>query len=138
MSTQVPDFSNLFFSSDKSVELIKKITDRTRQGKIVWQKTGNGLAAHVPGKLHMSFIEAPFSILSSPRWVLFVVREESGNQVLKVENKDSGVPTGSIPLAALLVGGDPLVRAVTELHNLILNRVTKGVVERAIDALDSI
>ena len=79
---------------------MKKIADKTREGKIVWQKTANGAVAHVPGALRMNFVEAPSSGLFMNRWVIFAVRDEVGSELLKVENQSSIIP-GSITLPVL-------------------------------------
>jgi hypothetical protein len=129
---------------DRNVELVTKITQKTRDGKITWHKTQSGLAATISGKLKLNLVEAPSSTLSAPRWIIFSVRDDRGTDVLKVENTSSGVAAGINALSgggfgSLLgsLGGGTLSDAVTQLHALITAR-TKGDVERAISMLDDI
>lgn len=157
------DFASAFLP-DKKVALVRKIIQKTREGKIVWQKTGNGAAAYVPGALRMNFVETPWASLFTTRWVIFAVRDEVGSELLKVENQSSAVPGLDVqtfpstppppptlalpstlpppPTLALpvpwLLATDPLVSAVTELHNLVRSEEGKGGVDRAIDLLDKI
>ena len=144
MSTFISGVMGTF--GDRNVALVNKIAARTREGKIAWLKTANGLGAYISGKLRMNFVEAPLAALFASRWVLFVVRDEAGTEVLKVENNATAMPVPNsslepekyVYLSALLSAGDPLVSAVTELHNLILSQIPKAAVERAIDLLDTI
>jgi hypothetical protein len=138
------------FMPFKKIELVKKITKRTQEGKITWQKTETGASAYVPGALRMNFVEAPFAgILSGvKRWVIFAVRDETGNELLKVENQYSEPilrsiltpPPASEPntsfLAVLAAQADPLVSAVEELHRAVWSQQGKEGVDRAIDFLD--
>jgi hypothetical protein len=126
---------------DKKVELVKKIAEKTKQGKIIWQRTGQGAAADLQGKLKMNFVESPSHSLwaTQPRWVIFAVRDVAGNEILKVENRTSAVPGTQqpSPIELMLILGDPLVNVVTELHNLVGTKA-KGDVEKAIDVLDTL
>jgi hypothetical protein len=144
MST--PDYMLGMFDSDKKVRLVKMITEKTNEGKIAWQKGPSGPAAYVPGRLKMSFVEQPWpNLLSSTRWVLFVIRDDGGSEILKAENKSPGLPAppplqpetlGNVWLS--LLASDPLTDAVTELHNQVLKQTAKGGIDRAIDLLNDI
>jgi hypothetical protein len=149
MSQSTSEILSYFLAPDRKIALVKKITEKTREGKIAWQKATNGFAAYIPGKLKLVFIEAPFSILSTPRWVVFVVRDDADNEILKVDNSTTALPapkstearedkTNALLAGLIALGGDPVVNAVTDLHNLILSQQTKGGIERAIDLLDTI
>lgn len=149
MSQSTGEILNYFLAPDRKIALVKKITEKTREGRIVWQKAANGFAAYIPGKLKLVFIEAPFSLLSTPRWVVFVVRDDADNEILKVENSTTTLPGSKTAaetgegktnrlLAGLLALSDPVANAVTDLHNLVLSQQTKGGIERAIDLLDTI
>ncbi len=126
------------FGPDNKVKLVKKITEKTVAKKILWHKTTNGIAANIPGKLSMNFVESTGSALFGPRWVIFIVRDEAGKEILKVENQS--VPgVGEQPSnLLLLVGGDPVVNAVNELYNLVQIDKVKGRIDRAIELLDNI
>jgi hypothetical protein len=140
----------LFGSSFQKIALVKKITEKTQQAKIVWQKTENGAAAYVPGALRMSFVEAPWALFGGKRWVIFAVRDEVGNELLKVENQSSALPESlGTPIApppehpntllnySLLTLSDPLVSAVTELHNVVQSQSGKAGVDKAIEFLNN-
>jgi hypothetical protein len=143
-------FSDLLsaLQPNKKILLVQKITEKTHEGKINWQKTTNGFAAYVPGILKMSFVDAPaISFLTNTtRWVIFVVRDEVGTELLKVENQtsailtSSGPPTPPAPRTSLLtmLAGDPLTNAVTELYSLVTRLVGTGGVDRAIDQLEKL
>jgi hypothetical protein len=128
---------------DKRIALVRKIAAKTQEGKIVWMKTSNGATAYVPGALRMNFVEAPWSGFLMSRWVIFAVRDEAGNELLKVENQSSAVP-GTEPLPninaifQMLYAKDPLVDAVTDLHNIVRTQEGKEAVDKALDILDTL
>jgi hypothetical protein len=131
-----PDISRFMMPSRK-VELVKKIIDKTRQRKIIWQRDPNGIGAFLPGKLKINFVEAPRIPLMNPRWVVFVVRDNAGAEVLKVDNPSTAVPNPNL-LQTLLMAQEPLVSAVQELYDFIGGQTEKGSVEKAIDLLDTL
>jgi len=155
------DYFEALLPPYKKIDLVKKIAEKTRQGKIVWQKTVNGVAAYVPGALRMNFVEAPWpSLLSGTnrRWVIFAVRDEAGNELLKVENQSSA-PTGLLSgllgssatppppppepsvgtmLSNLALLSDPLTNVVAELYNIVENQQGKTELDKAIDFLDKL
>jgi hypothetical protein len=147
----VSDFL-LGLQPNKKILLVSKITEKTREGKINWQKAPNGFAAYVPGILKVSFVDAPMRnfLMNLTRWVIFAVRDEVGTELLKVENQTSAVPVPSSPdpsgLTPLpprpslltVLAGDPLTNAVSELYFLVANQVGTGGVDKAIDQLEKL
>jgi hypothetical protein len=127
---------------DSKLKLVKKITEKTAAKKIVGQNTTNGAMANLPGKLSMNFVETTTSsALFGPRWVIFIVRDEAGKEILKVENNQFSVVPGGGEQPSnllLLLGGDPVLSAVNELYNLVQIDKVKGGIDRAIELLDSI
>ncbi len=131
-------FFGEFTGSDKSIELVKKITEKTQSGKITWQKTPNGLFAGITG-LRLNIVEASSGY--PPRWLLFSVRDDKGTEILKVENPESAVipipSTLGATIQALGLGANPVLRAVNELY-LVVRAAAKGEIEKAIDLIDKI
>ena len=143
-------FVDVLYGPYKKIELVKKIASRTREGKIFWQKTENGVAAYVPGAMRMNFVEAPWSLFAR-RWVIFAIRDEAGNELLKVENQSSAAVPDSIgtPIAppsqvtnpllnSLLLMADPLSTAVTDLFSAVQSQEGKPGVDKAIDFLNNL
>jgi hypothetical protein len=133
---------------DKRIALVNKIKAKTEAGKIQWNKTPNGSNATIPAGLAMNFVESVSSIFGPPRWVLFTVRDNRGNELVKVENNSSTPPVPTTlplqppptPIQTLLQGAlalDPLVDAVNQLYNVV-RAEAKGEIEKAIDLLDRI
>jgi hypothetical protein len=151
----IPEFLNAL-QPNKKILLVKKITEKTREGKINWQKTPNGFAAYVPGILKIIFVDAPaITIFTNvTRWVIFVVRDEVGTELLKVENQTSAIPRSTSseglgeglglippihqPSLLTMLAGDPLTNAVTELYNIVVTQVGTGGVDKAIDQLEKL
>lgn len=114
----------------KHQELVQRIAEKTRAGKIIWNRTTGGMQANVSGKMSLVFVNAPPFPPSSYRWTLFVVKGDQGNEILKV------VP-GAPSFISILAGGDPLVREVNKLYAFVEEKA-EGDVERAINLLDRI
>ena len=117
----------------KQVELVQKISEKTREGKIGWSKTKTGISASVSGKMVVSFVVSPTLLgLGGHAWALFTIRGEKGNEILKVENVAdiAGVLTGRSTAG-------PLAQAANELFSLV-QESAKGDVERALDLVSRI
>ena len=118
----------------KQVQLVQKISEKTREGKIAWSKTKTGISASVSGKMVVSFVVSPtFLGLGGHAWAVFTIRGEKGNEILRVENVADpvGVLTGRSTEGGLLV------KAANELFNLV-QESAKGDVERALDLVSRI
>jgi hypothetical protein len=114
----------------KQVELVKKLSEKTREGKIVWDKTKTGISASVSGKMIVSFVLSPSLVGST--WAVFTIRGEKGNEILKLDSVTN-------PLAVLAgkskVGN--LEQAANELFNLV-QESAKGDIEKALDLVSKI
>jgi len=117
----------------KQVQLVQKISEKTRQGKISWNKSKTGVSASVSGKMLVSFVLSPWFLgLGAYGWAVFTIRSEKGNEILKVDNV--------VGLAGLLAGkatNAPLLRAVNELFNLLQESAEEDI-DRAIDLVSRI
>ncbi len=104
----------------KQTLLVRTITQKTREGKIVWTNTKTALSAVGPAGLEFNFVVARSGprILrgSSDQWQLFTVRDGNGEELLKIENSDVG-----IPIPTLLSGAHPdsVEKAVDELFGTL-------------------
>lgn len=117
----------------KQVELVQKISEKTREGKIAWSRTKTGISASVSGKMVVSFVVSPTLFgLGGHAWAVFTIRGEKGNEILKVENLADamGVLTGRSTVG-------PLAQAANELFNLV-QESAKGDVEKALDLVSRI
>ena len=117
----------------KEIELVRKITEKTKLRKIVWDKTRNGMSANVRGKMDLVFVRAPvfFPLLGDRQWALFLVKGPLGNEILKV------APSGAGPFAVLLGEPAPLFAEVDALYAAV-EEVAKADIDKAVDEIDQI
>jgi|SRR5277367_6178913 len=116
----------------KDLELVQKIAEKTKEGKLYWDRSATGYSASIRDSMTLIF-SRPTSA-PSDSWYLFTVRTKEGD-VLKIENKG-----GANQVMAILAGvapADPVVQAVDQLFALV-RKVGEGSVERAIRTLDAI
>ena len=119
----------------KSVNLVAKINEKTRAGRIVWKKSPTGFIASVPGGLELGFVPAGPEVLSST-WGTFTVRDRGGNEILKVENP--AAPIIRLTLSALLTSpSGSLVAAIGELYDQVRG-IASSNIDKAIDLLDKV
>ncbi len=119
--------------SGKQVELVRRIIEKTQQGKILWSRTKTGMSATVKGQMSINFVRSALPFLTGSQWALFAIRDAQGNEIVKVEK--GGPPAGII--AALAGVTDPLLKAVDELY-AVVNAKAKGEIEKAIDLIDNL
>jgi hypothetical protein len=112
----------------REIELIRSILEKTREGKITWNKQGNALTAVVPSRLQANFVLSPSSITGSVSWDLFTVRDKDGNELIRVSNL-----AGFISVLAGQ-GTSPLVDAANELFRAVFGAVGDDL-DRAINAI---
>ncbi len=117
----------------RQVQLVQKISEKTREGRIAWSKSKTGMSASVSGKMLVTFVVSPSLLgLGGHAWAVFTIRGEKGNEILKFENVAD--------LAELLTGKAkqaPLLQAVNELFNLV-QESAKGEIDKAIDLVSRI
>ena len=120
----------------KYVDLVRKITEKTRRKKILWNKTPTGFSATVAGKVHFGFVRPLGWPLSGGKWSLFTIRDEEGNEILSVNN-----PATSLVLDAILSGVDPslstLRDAIGDLFDAV-EEIGRAEVEKLIETIDKI
>src|SRR5271163_1780787 len=116
MSTGLGGISKEYSGYDdpKEIELVEKIAEKTRIGKIVWERTPSSLVATAPG-MQMSFVRASSGIESALLslglggwWEIFSIRSQQGAEIMKVEQPSSGAlfgnPLGTPPPRSKLLG----------------------------------
>ena len=81
----------------KQIELVEKIAEKTRMGKIVWERGPSSLVASAPG-MQLSFVRvsagietALFNLGLGGWWEMFSIRSQQGAEIMKVEQSSSGV-----------------------------------------------
>ena len=129
------------YDNPKEVELVQTIIEKTRAGKITWERTPSSLVANVPG-MQLSFVRASsqYSQLASilgvgSEWDIFSIRSHHGGEIMKVEQ----------PAPSLLLGTPPsappprskLVQAVDELYS-VANVKGQGDVDKAINVIKNL
>ena len=119
-------------SGDEKIQLVQKLTEKTRERKIHWSKEPRKLSSSIEGKMNFTFILPGAFPPSSRKWIMFVVRDGL-RLIMKVQ------AGGAIPSPAEIVSGVPdrLRTAVNELFDLAI-KVEEAEVRRVIDKLDSI
>lgn len=119
------------FYGPKHLDLIHKVIEKTRQGKILWKKTATGMTASVDNKIELSFVRNPVRALfgTSAGWSLFAIRDEVDCEILRVDN----LPKGDYPIGPEI----NLVRPIDELF-LLLQSESEKPLQKAIDLIDKI
>lgn len=116
----------------RHVELVVKITLKTRLKRIAWQKTGTGATASIPGGLQFSFVFSPNPFTpfgATLNWQLFTVRRASGEELLKVES--------AIGLQMLIQQPTPLQTAVSGLFEAVQASASDDL-DNAINIVDKV
>ncbi|PYP87679.1 MAG: hypothetical protein DMG65_16545 [Candidatus Angelobacter sp. Gp1-AA117] len=124
-----------FFEDDpKQIELVNTVTEKTLQGKLLWNKSTTTYEATLPNRVELIFALSnsflPF--VKTKTWAHFVVRQPNGNDVLKIEQ------TSSFPFPQVEnVTKSRLETAVERLFDIV-NNAAKGEVEKVIDQLKNL
>lgn len=116
----------------RHVELVAKITLKTRLKKITWQKSSTGVTASIPGGLQFSFVFSPNPFIpvgATPNWQLFTVRRANGEELLKVEN--------GVGFQLLIQQPTPLQKAVSALFEAV-QALASDDLDNAINIVDRI
>jgi len=116
------------FYHSKHVELVKKLAEKTRAKKISWKASKTGYSAVVFDKLEISFVRPArgASLLSGSPWALFVVRDDQGNEILKVSN-----------IPGTDVAPDVLRESISHLNQAVENSLAEEI-DKAIAVIDRI
>jgi hypothetical protein len=138
MSTGLGGISKEYFGYDdpKEIELVEKIAEKTRMGKIVWERTPSSLVATAPG-MQISFVRSSSwweSILGGG-WEIFSIRSQQGAEIMKVE-QPSGLPTFGMP-ASTPPPRSKLLEAVDALYSTANSR-GQGDIEKALNVIDNL
>jgi len=118
-------------SDPKYLDLIDKITAKTRANKIRWKSTPTGHSATVSGEIQLGFVRSRGGGLTSPKgWALFTIRDENENEILRVEN---------MPFLIGIDAADeePIRRAVGTLYSAI-EQMGRAEVQKVIELIDKI
>lgn len=118
----------------KNVELIKKITQKTVEGKIQWVRRESSVFASLAGGLSAEFVVPASTVtlaflrgFSPEYWLRFQIKDEVDNSLVAIQNE--GV------LVNALGGGSSAVAAAQALFGAILSRETAKLKD-AIDVVD--
>jgi hypothetical protein len=121
------------YEDPKGIDLVEKIAEKTRQGKIVWEKTTSSVVATAPG-MQLSFVRS-FSPLAGEfgGWEIFSVRSQQGTEILKVE-QTSGLPYFGVPASAPPPPRNQLSEAVDSLYSTASSR-GPGDIDKALQVI---
>jgi hypothetical protein len=131
---------NLGYADPKEIELVEKIAEKTRRGKIVWERTTSSLVATAPG-MQMSFVRSGLESallslgLAGGSWEIFSIRSQQGAEIMKVEQPSNlayfGVPSSTPPPRS------KLLEAVDELYSTANSR-GQGDIDKALDVIKNL
>jgi hypothetical protein len=142
MSTDLGSaFKFLGYDDPKEIELVEKIAEKTRMGKIVWERTSSSLVATAPG-MRMSFVRSSSGIEMALQslgigssWEMFSIRSQQGVEIMKVEQPSSmayfGVPTLTPPPRG------KLLEAVDALYSTA-NSKGQGDIDKALNVIKNL
>jgi hypothetical protein len=144
MSTNWENILAAFSVSEdpKQIALIENIIDKTKSGKITWEKTTSTLVANVPG-MQLSFVVAssPATYLSvlgggSGYWELFSIRNQQGSEIMKVEqpivNYWAATPPPAPPPRS------KLLQAVDTLYSIAYTKGQVSEIDKAIHVIKNL
>jgi hypothetical protein len=140
MSAGVGGISDEYLGYDdpKEIELVEKIAEKTRMGKIVWQRTASSLVATAPG-MRLSFVRSSSSYLESTflgggGWEIFSIRSQQGEEILKVEQPS--LPAFGLP-ASTPPPRSKLLEAVDALYMVAASR-GHGDIDKALSVINNL
>jgi hypothetical protein len=144
MSTDLGGVFKEFLGYDdpKEIELVEKIAEKTRMGKIVWQRTASSLVATAPG-MQLSFVRSSSSPLDSMYglglgagggWEIFSIRSQQGAEIMKVEQPSQ--PTFGLPSSTPPPRGK-LLEAVDALYSTANSR-GQADIDKALNAIKNL
>lgn len=143
--------SNIFdpfmiYEDPKEIELVQNITEKTRSGRIVWQRSSpSSLVATVPG-MQISFVRSgsfsPFStLLGGPGWEVFSIRNLQGNEIVKLQQPStiifSVAPASGSAFPPVPPPRTKLQQAVDELYS-VADTKGEGDIDKAIKVVKNL
>lgn len=145
MSTDLGGVFKEFLGYDdpKELELVGEIAEKTRTGKIVWQRTPSSLVATAPG-VQMSFVRSsssPFDTAyglglgAGTGWEIFSIRSQHGAEIMKVEQPSSSVIFGAP--ASTPSARSKLLEAVDALYSTA-NSKGQGDIDKALKVIKNL
>lgn len=122
------------YDDPKEVELVEKIAEKTRAGKIVWERTPSSLVGTAPG-MQISFVRSSawdsLNTIVGSWWEIFSIRSQQGAEIMKVEQPPTfGIPSPIPPRGKLL-------EAVDTLYSLAASR-GHGDIDRALNVINNL
>jgi hypothetical protein len=119
------------FDDPRQVQLVKKLNEKTRQGKVPWVRSLNAMTANLSDGLSMNFVLQANVFGRQPAWELFVIRDSKDNEILRVHSVGVFQSLVGNPNATLLQS------AVDELFSSIMALIGDEI-EKAIRIIDKI
>jgi hypothetical protein len=132
---------SLSYDDPKEIELVEKIAEKTRMGKIVWERTPSSLVATAPG-MQISFVRSSPGIEMALQslgvggwWEMFSIRNQHGAEIMKVEQPSSlayfGLPELTPPPRS------KLLEAVDSLYSVAASR-GHGDIDKALNVINNL
>lgn len=119
----------------KQLELVRRIIDRTREGKISWQKSSTDITANVANELFMTFVHS-WTLPTFTIWKRFTVRDGDGHDFLTIDNT-SELEAVTAALRGEAEKLDPVRKAVNELY-FLAEKKGNGDIDKAISVLERV
>jgi hypothetical protein len=125
----------------KEIELVENIIEKTKSGKIAWQKSGSSLFANLPA-MQLSFVRSNNALLDrmldalgGSGWNMFSIRRTTDNfEILKVEQTLKLLPPPPAPSKPVR---SKLLQKVDDLYALA-DAKGQGEIDKAIDAIKNL
>jgi len=124
------------FEDPKQLELVRTITEKTQQGKLLWNKSTTSYEARLPNGVGIAFALSspalPF-LKTMKTWAHFIVRARDGSEILKVQHSMLAPAIPGFPEATK----SPLETGVEKLFAIVDN-TAKSEVDKVIDQLKNL
>jgi hypothetical protein len=128
------------YDDPKEIELVEKIAEKTRMGKIVWERTPSSLVATAPG-MQISFVRSSSALDSALQslglgssWDIFSIRNRQGAEIMKVDQPS--LPTFGLP-ASTSPARSKLLEAVDALYSTANSR-GQGDIDKALNVIKNL
>jgi hypothetical protein len=125
----------------KQIELIQNVIEKTKLGKITWQKAANSLVANVPG-MQLSFVRSAANSWTAilgggGGWDIFSIRSQQGAEIIKVEQLVGNIffPPTTTPVPT---ERSKLLQTVDTLYAVADAKVESGEIDKAINVIKNL